>query len=893
MIHPVKRGVRVNYYAVKESEVLQQLQSSPFGLSQSEAEARLKQYGPNELKKEKGISPVKMFLQQFNSSIVFLLLAAVIISLILHEKLDAIVIAAILVINTFLGFFQEYRAERAIEALKKMASPHAVVIRDNKQIKIDSKLLVPGDIIILESGDKVPADSRLLETYSLHAQEAALTGESQPVRKEVAMVKEDAPLGDRKNIAFSSTTITQGRGKAVIVGTAMQTEVGKIAKLIQEKEDKTTPLQKKMQELGKYLTLAVVAIAVIVFVIGILTGKELTVMFLTAIALAVAAIPEGLPAVITISLALGVQRMVKRNVLVRKLPSVETLGSVDVICSDKTGTLTHNQMTVTKLWVNNTTINVSGTGYEAAGKFSMGGKEINSQSCSLLLKIGSLCNDAQLQQQDQNIEVIGDPTEAALIISAEKAGFKREMLESQEPRRDEIPFSSERKMMTTIHQAGKGLVSYTKGAPDIIINLCDRLIIDGKIQKLDARKKQEILKQNEYLAAQALRILGFSYNEGFRKSEDSEKDMIFVGLQAMIDPPRAEVKYSIEKCQQAGIRVIMITGDHLITAQAIAQELGITGKALTGEELEKIDLETEIEAIGIFARVNPEHKLKIVDALKSKGHIVAMTGDGVNDAPALKKADIGVAMGISGTEVAKEASDMIIVDDNFTSIVNAVEEGRGVYDNIKKFFALLFSGNIGEIGIITLTIIGGLPLPLTPLLLLLVNLVTDGLPAVALGVDPFEPGAMSRKPRKATERFYDGLSLFLIFAPLIMTGLALLFFVLTYKENLAKAQTMVFLVIVLFEMFFSLSARSVRYPALKVGIFKNQFLWGAVLLSTAASLAVVYVPALQKIFHTAALSGEELLFIAAACSLGFIYLEVHKWIRMKKEAEATVKSTDF
>lgn len=871
-----------NYHALSEQEVFQQLHSFPSGLSQQEVEKRLQEQGLNELKKEKGINPFKLFLGQFNSPIVFLLLAAVIISLFLNERFDALVIGAILIINSFLGFFQEYRAEKAIDALKRMASPQAHVIRDGKEMKIEGKYVVPGDVIILESGDKVPADARLFEIHSLHTQEAALTGESQPVRKEFVAISENASLGDRKNMVFSSTIITQGRAKAVVTATAMNTEIGHIATLLQEQEDKTTPLQKKMEELGKYLTFAVVGITIIIFVIGILTGKLATVMFLTAIALAVAAIPEGLPAVITISLALGVQRMVKRNALVRKLPSVETLGSVDVICSDKTGTLTHNQMTVTKIWMDNKVLRVSGSGYERTGSFYENETEVNSQQLSVLLTIGALCNNASIQVKENNTEVIGDPTEAALLISAEKAGIKREELEKRMVRLDEIPFSSERKMMTTIHKNPAQTISYTKGAPDVIIELCNRILVRGKVQPLDQKQKAEILKRNEELAAQALRILGFAYNDHFNAKDNPEKNMIFVGLQAMIDPPRVEVKEAIQKCQQAGIKVIMITGDHLITAEAIARELGITGKAITGQDLGTVDLEKEIEYLGIFARVNPEHKLKIVEALQAKGHIVAMTGDGVNDAPALKKADIGIAMGISGTDVAKEASDMIIMDDNFTSIVNAIEEGRGVYDNIKKFFALLFSGNIAEVAIITIIILIGLPLPLTPLLILLVNLFTDGLPAVALGVDPFEPGAMQRAPRKSTERFYQGLAPFLWIAPLLMTGLALAFFLWYYNTNLMKAQTIVLLLIVLFEMFFSLSSRSIHYPAVKVGLFKNKYLIVAILSSITATLAVIYVPALQKIFHTAALSIGELLLITTASSLGFIYLEIHKYVRMRK-----------
>ncbi len=839
-----KKQQHNNYYTLSTETSLKKLKSSEKGLTTHQAEEKLHQYGLNELKAEEGIHPLRILLEQFASPLVWILIVALGISLFLHEYIDAIVIAVIIIINAILGFVQEFRAEKAIDALKKMASLKARVIRDEKEIKIDSKYVVPGDIIVLETGDKIPADARLIELHSLQTQEGPLTGESQPIAKILELLKENTPLADRKNMVYSATVITAGRGKAVVTSTGMSTEVGKIAKLIKESHEKLTPLQKKLRKLGKYLTLAVVAVALIVFLAGILSGQEASTMLLAAIALAVAAIPEGLPAVITISLALGVQRMIKKNALVRKLPSVETLGSVDVICTDKTGTLTHNEMTVTKIWANNTTYDVTGSGYEADGKFQINKKLANPEPLHQLLKIGVLCNDAKLEEKEKKREVHGDPTEAALIVSAEKAGFTSEELNKEEPRQEEIPFSSERKMMTTFHKTKQGLVSYTKGAPDILLEFCDQILINGKVQRLNRQKKNEILKQNELFAKQALRILGFAYKEKSSQkfsSKDAEQNMIFVGLQAMIDPPREEVKESIKACKEAGIRVIMITGDQITTAKAIAEELGIKGEAVSGQELEKIkNLEQQIKNISIFARVNPEHKLRIVKALQNKGHVVAMTGDGVNDAPAIKKADIGISMGITGTDVAKEASDMILTDDNFTSIVSAVEEGRGIFDNIRKFVNYLLSSNLGEIAVILLASLFGLPLPLTAIQILWVNLVTDGLPATALSLDPHSKGIMKKKPRPAKENIVSReLSWDIVtFGILIGIGCLVLFW-LYQGSGLAKAQTMAFTSLVFFEL---VRLQTIRMDY-KLSIFSNKWLLGAIVLSVVLHLVTIYTPA--------------------------------------------------
>lgn len=873
-------------HTLSKEDTLKQLNSTPKGLSSHQAEERLHQYGLNELKAEKGISPWQIIFEQFSSPLVWILLAALIISIVLKEEVDAIIIALIIILNAILGFIQEYRAEKAIEALQKMSALKARVLRNIKEIKIDSKYLVPGDILILDSGNKIAADGRLLEVHTLHTEEGPLTGESQPVTKKLGILDEKIALADRKNMVYGSTIVSQGKGKAVVTATGMRTEVGKIAKMIKEAQQKQTPLQKKLRDLGKYLTIAVVAVAVIVFLVGILSGEAASIMFLTAIALAVAAIPEGLPAVITISLAVGVQKMVKRNALVRKLPSVETLGSVNVICTDKTGTLTHNQMTITKIWANNQVYGVTGSGYEPKGAFQQGKKLANPLPLYQLLKCGALCNDASLEKKKAKWEVIGDPTEASLIVSAEKAGFTLKELHDEEPRFDEIPFSSERKMMTTLHRVGKRLknskennsiTSFTKGSPALVLEKCNRILIDGKVFRLDRNKKKQILQQNESFAKQALRVLGFAYKDNAIKT-NAESEMIFIGLQAMIDPPREEVKESIKECQMAGIRVIMITGDQINTAQAIASRLGITGKAITGLDLDTLNLNKEIKDINIFARVNPEHKLDIVKALKAKGYVVAMTGDGVNDAPALKKSDIGISMGITGTDVAKEASDMILTDDNFSSIVNAVEEGRGIFDNIRKFVNYLLSANLGEIAVILFATLLRLPLPLTAIQILWVNLVTDGLPATALSVDPHSKKVMREKPRPPKESILPKSLRWdiIMFGVLMGLGGVILFW-LYQGSSLDKARTIVFTSLVLFEL---VRLQTIRRDY-NLTFFSNRWLLSAVVLSLLLHLAVIYTP-LSQWFKTAPLGFIDWgVLILASLMLWGVYRSGF-WIFKKK-----------
>jgi len=880
-------------------EVLAHLKVTPEkGLTNQEAEERLHKYGLNEIQKHKGPSALRIFAAQFTSPLIWLLLGAVVVSAFLAEFIDAFVILAIVIVNAILGFTQEYRAERSIEALRKLAAPRTKVLRNGHMDEIDSKYIVPGDIIFVETGDKCPADARLVFISNLQTQESVLTGESTPIEKTTGIVARTALTADQKNMIFAGTTMTRGRATAVVTSTGMTTEFGKIADMIQKEPETVTPLQKKFEHIARLMTGVAAAIIVITFVMGIARGQETISMLIIAISLAVAAVPEGLPAVITISLARGVQRMAKRNALIRKLPSAETLGSVSVICTDKTGTLTHNEMTVRYLWVFNEVVKVTGSGYNTNGSFEKGGQEMNvreDKDVELLLTAGFLCNNTTIKRDNHVIKAIGDPTEAALLVSAEKAGLTS-AIHKKYPRKVEIEFSSERKRMTTVHLINGKETAFTKGAPDMLLDVCNSIMVNGRVERLTKKQKDHILQINEKFAGQALRVLGFAYRklEDNTKLADVEKEMVFVGLQAMIDPAREEVKESIKKCKDANINVVMITGDHLATAIAVGKDIGIEGQAVTGQQLETMssaDLKHKVRDIRIYARVNPAHKLKIIEAWQSYGEVVAMTGDGVNDAPALKKADIGIAMGLTGTDVSKEASDMILADDNFATIVNAVEEGRGIYDNIRKFFAFLFSGNIAEVAVIFITILLGLPLPLTAALILLINLVTDGLPAIALAADPFEPHAMKSQPRSVKTPIYQGLNGFLVGYPIVMTiaVLSLFIFILRSSNDHVHAQAAAFLTIAFFELGQAFAARSTRFSSFTVGIFKNKLLVGAVAVSFVICLAVVYIAPLQKIFFSTEtyipmlLSIPEIIIIIGLSSLGFLYIEIDKFRHWRKE----------
>lgn len=856
------------FFDQKFEDILKELSTSADGLTAEEARVRLEKYGLNELVEKKGKSKIKLFLEQFNSFIVYILIGATVISALLGEYVDSAAIFVILIINAVLGFIQEYRAEKAIESLKKLAGLQAKVVRDRSLAKIDAKQLVPGDIILVEVGDKIPADARIIQCKNLETQEASLTGESLPVRKFSDALAGNLALGDQKNMLFSGTSVTKGKGTAVVVRTGMGTELGKIAGMLESVVEEDTPLQKKLEKLGVWLGYLTLAVCAVVFATGIIRGEPLFQFFIVSVALAVAVIPEGLPAVVTISLALGVQRMIKRNALVRNLPSVETLGATTVICTDKTGTLTKNEMTVTRMYSNGKVIEVTGAGYDTKGKFLDNGKQADLTDFELLLRIGLLNNDSSIKDE----EVIGDPTEAALVVSAAKAGLNREKLEKEYPRVDEEPFDSIRKRMVTIHERQAKKIAYLKGAPDILLEMCTRIHEKGGARIISDDDKEKILEINKQFASNALRVLGFAYKHF--EGEFREEDLVFVGLQAMIDPPREVVKRSIQQCKEAGIRVIMVTGDHSETAKAIAKEIGIEGKAVTGAELDKIeDLSGEVEDIAIYSRVNPEHKIKIVEALQRKGHIVAMTGDGVNDAPALKKAHIGIAMGIKGTDVAKESSAMILTDDNFTSIVAAVEEGRGIDDNIRKFVNYLMSCNFGELLVLFIAMIVGFKdsagvtvIPLLAVQLLWINLVTDGLPALALGVDPIDPNVMQKKPRNPKANIINKNMVFNILFTGILICIAVLFvFKVGLRESPIKAQTLAFTTIVFLEIVRVQIIRQQYHTKL----FSNKFLIVAMASSLISQLIVVYTP-LNRIFKITMMSLSDLALMFAVCAALYI-----------------------
>ncbi len=876
-----------DYYTLSAEMAMNELNTSPSGLSDEEAKARLGQHGLNELREAKKISPIMIFFSQFHNFLVWILLIAVGISAAIGDYVESIVITVIIILNAVIGFLQEYRAEKAIEALKRLAGLKADVIRNGERKQVDSKELVPGDIIIIETGDKISADCRLIEESNLETQESSLTGESTPVRKGVEAIKQ-APIAERLNTVFSGTIVTKGRAKAVVVGTGMLTEIGRIATLIETAKEELTPLQKKLAGFGKQIGIITIVIAAIVFGATVLRGENPLKMFEVAVSLAVAAIPEGLPAVVAMSLALGVQRMIKRNALIRKLPSVETLGSTTVIATDKTGTLTLDKMTVKKIYVSGKVTEVAGEGYSTNERLPVGEDE------QLLLRIGAVCNDSVLSGES----ISGDPTEAALLVSAAKAGITKESLDSKFRRVDEIPFDSDRKRMTTINEAGSQKVMYTKGAPDVVLRLCDNIYVNGKVREMTLADRKAVEKANEQFASGALRVLGFAYKPVKNAADKSEKSLIFVGLQAMIDPPRPEVRAAIDKCRQAGIRVVMITGDHKLTAVAIAEELGIEGQALTGEELDRIsNLEEKVDEIGVYARVSPEHKIKIIDALKKKGHIAAMTGDGVNDAPALKKADIGIAMGITGTDVSKEASKMILTDDNFASIVNAVEEGRGIYENIKKFIYFLLSSNLAEVLVIFIAIVIGLKLPLLAIQILWVNLVTDGLPAIALSVEPISRDVMRKKPRKPKEGILTRrMAIRLVAMAATITAGTLGLFVwalhsrgwvwgqelLSESPDYIYAVTIAFTALMMFEMFNAIASKS-EEKNFTSGIFRNKWLLLAIASSLALHLAVIYTP-LSAYFSTTALSIKDLGIIVAAASSVIIVDSVFKFFSNRATA---------
>lgn len=879
------------WYTLSTEAVFAHLNSTPAGLTGAEATQRLSEYGPNELQAAHRISPWAVFLAQFKNVLIIILLVATAFSVFLGHEVEAIAIAVIVLFSVLLGFVQEYRAERAIEALRQMAAPTATVLRDGVEVEIPARDLVPGDVILLRAGDKIPADVRLIEAVNLQIEEAALTGESVPVEKHTIPLHDQAlALGDRKNMAYAGTTVTYGRGRAVVVATGMHTEFGKIAQMLQTVETGRTPLQENLDRVGHTLARAAFVVVAIIVALGLWRGQPFIEMFIFGIALAVAVVPEALPAVVTISLAIGVQRMAKRHALIRRLAAVETLGSTSVICSDKTGTLTRDEMTVRKLFVAGAMVEVSGAGYEPNGQFLLDGfPVVPSESLRLLLQAAALASDAYILHDKSNgrWHVKGDPTEGALVVAAAKAGLNKAELETQFPRVNEIPFTSETKRMITLHAGPEGTIAYAKGAPEIILDACVRQwTVEGE-RALDPRSREGILETARQMASEALRVLAVAFKANATLA-NAEHDMTFLGLVGMIDPPRPEAKAAIQTCEQAGIKPVMITGDHPLTAQAVARELGLlkTGCLVTGAELEAMSeeaFEQRVETIEVYARVSPVHKLRVVTALQKRGHIVAMTGDGVNDAPALKKADIGIAMGITGTDVTKEAAAMMLTDDNFASIVAAVEEGRILFSNIKKYLMYLLSSNIGEIVLMAGATLLGLPLPLTAVQILYVNLATDGLPALALSVDPPEPDLMRRKPRNPrTGIFTRPVVILMVVGGLwsALVNLSLFTWAWNSGRSHAEAMTMTFVSLVLIQFFKAYNFRSDRHSVLNKP-FANKWLNLAILWELTLLVLIVYMPFLHEPFGTFSLPLMDWVIIIVLAFTVAPILELAKWMERR------------
>ena len=941
-----------DWHSQSLEKVIEALNTHPNrGLSTAEAQARLAQYGPNQLQERPRPTFWHMLLGQFNNFLILILISASLVSLFLGEYVDAGAIIAIVILNAVLGVVQESKAEEALAALKKLAAPEAHVVRDGHLTTVPAQELVPGDVVTLEAGNYMPADMRLIESANLKIDEASLTGESVPVQKRAdAVLGRDIPLGDRRTMAHMSTLATYGRGRGVVVATGMDTEIGLIAEMIQTYEEEPTPLQVKLDQLGKWLGAGCLAICAVILVIGLLrdtrTGvivadglsaymqayrHKIVELFMTAVSLAIAAVPEGLAAVVTIVLAAGMQRMISRHALIRKLPAVETLGSASAICSDKTGTLTQNEMMVMQMYVDQTLLSISGEGYKPQGEVQEDGRRAELRhypSARPLLQAALLCNDAQLEREptdddpsNGNWRMVGDPTEGALVVAAAKADLWKDTAEQVYPRLAEVPFDSERKRMSTIHpvpeDAGEGAlqpwveglgpyIAYVKGAPDIILGLCDRVLEDGHEWPLDEGRRQRILEINAALASNALRVLGVAYRSLSEIPENPtpeavERDLVFMGLAGMIDPARPEVKEAIAVARKAGIKTAMVTGDYKNTAVAIAQELDLItheGRVLTGTELDEMDEAalTEIaEEVDVYARVSPQHKVKIVEALKRLGHVVAMTGDGVNDAPALKRANIGVAMGITGTDVSKETADMVLTDDNYASIVSAVEEGRIIYSNIRKFVYYLLSCNMGEIMIIFLAMLAGLPLPLTAIQLLVLNLITDGAPALALGLEKGEPDIMDQPPRPMEEPVVNRQMVRgIVVQTIAITAATLIAFIIglsRFPDSLAAAQTMAFATLSISELFRAYTSRSERYPLLAIGVLSNKYMQWAVLASLIILLSIIYVPFLDPIFDTVSLGLNEWLVMLPLMLIPSIAAEINKSFLMRAGARQKVATS--
>jgi Ca2+-transporting ATPase len=901
----------MNWYKLEEREVTSSVGTSiKTGLTEKEVEKRLKKYGPNKLDEGKRPSALFVFLGQFKDFMVLVLLAATFISGVLGEYIDAITIMIIVLLNGILGFVQERKAEKSLDALKELSAPQMQVLRNGIWKKVLSAQIVPGDIVKIQSGDRIGADLRLLAANGLQIDESSLTGESVPVQKTDQSINGlEVELGDQSNMAFMGTLVTQGSATGVVIGTGMKTEMGKIAHLLQSTTTLVTPLQRRLEQLGKILIAVALLLTALVVIIGVLQGHDVYTMILSGVSLAVAAIPEGLPAIVTVALALGVQRMIKRKAIVRKLPAVETLGCASVICSDKTGTLTQNKMTVTHAWSSGKLWTITGNGYEPKGSFLLNNKKVNpneERKLQQLLSFGWICNNASLlektvkqgmlKKQTTEYAMDGDPTEGALVVAAMKAGYSKKGLDQHYKRIFEFPFDSARKMMSVIvkDQKGRSFV-ITKGAPDVVLGQCTKIVYGTNEEALTSRRKSEVESVIENLAGRALRTIAIAYrplgaNESCKQAFEAERGLTLIGLEGMIDPPRPEVKDSIDECRQAGIKTVMITGDHKITAAAIASQLGILskqGKVLDGQTLSKLsvaELEEVVDDVDVYARVSPEHKLKIVKALQARGHIVAMTGDGVNDAPAIKAANIGIAMGITGTDVAKEASSLILSDDNFATIKAAIKEGRNIYENIRKFIRYMMASNVGEILVMLFAMMLGMPLPLVAIQILWINLVTDGLPAMALGMDQAEGDVMKRAPRNPNEGvFARGLTWKILSRGFMIGVVTLLAFWMTLQANpddLTKAQTVAFVTLVMAQLIHVFDCRS-EYSVYHRNPFENKYLVGAVILSTLLMLVVIYYPPLQTVFHTVALTGREWLLVLAMASIPTVVLGGFQLVKRK------------
>ncbi len=886
------------WHALSSRDALEALEASADGLTEEESRSRLARFGPNELQEKEGLSAWKLFLEQFKSFLIIILLIAVALSAVLGEAVDAAVILLIVVFATILGFIQEYRADRSLEALRRMTAPTATVLRGGREQEIPARELVPGDIILITTGDRVPGDARLLEAVNLKADEAPLTGESVAVEKTTNPLPEKAAIGDRRNMVYTGTTAVYGRGRAVVTSTGINTEFGRIAGMLQGVEEGPTPLQMNLDRMGKFLGLGAIALVIPIATLGVIRGHRIVEMFVWGVSLAVAAVPEALPAVVTIGLAIGVQGMAKQNALIRRLTAVETLGSTTVICSDKTGTLTQDQMTVRQVFINGQLIDVTGAGYEPAGQFLRSNSVVDTGDVHLqmLFQSAALCNDSRLMEVDGTRQIKGDPTEGALVVLAAKGGLSQERLVREFPRLAEIPFSSERKRMTTIHASHDGRIAFGKGAPEVILDSCSRQYLEGKEVDLRQEDRDRAREMNRNMATRALRVLGLAYKalpSDSTPAGEIEQDMVFIGLVGMFDPPREEAKEAIKVCDRAGIKSVMITGDHVLTATAVAAELNLTkgGLTLTGEEIDRLsqkELEDIVDGVEVYARVSPAHKLRVVEALQQKRHVVAMTGDGVNDAPALKKADIGVAMGITGTDVSKEAAHMVLTDDNFASIVAAVAEGRGVFDNIQKFLVYMLSCNLGELILVAVAILAGpllgLPfgaLPLIAIQILYINLVTDGVPAIALAVENKERDIMERPPRRRGEGFFNRMTLGYIVGLGLWTGgvgLAALMLALHWGKSLPEVQGFVFVTVILNEFFAAFQCRSLRYSLFKIGPFTNRWLVLAVASQIILLCFVIYVPFLQNVFHTYALGPRDWIVSLLLASSVFVVMEIVKII---------------